>query len=65
MTRLRALKVITPAQIRRIKRTSLVFLCAMGLQAFVENFVPQAEAKIKPTDFEGPYRWEGETYDKF
>ena len=30
----------------------------------VENFV-QVEAKIKPIEYEGPYRWEGEAYGKF
>lgn len=61
--RLRALKVITPAQVRRIKRTSLVFCIAIGIQLAIQNFF--VEAKIKPTEFEGPYRFNGENYDQF
>jgi hypothetical protein len=51
---MRALKVITPAQIRRVKTMSLSLCACLAFQLLAQNV---AQARIKPADYEGPYLW--------
>ena len=55
-------KVITPAQKRRVKTMTFTFFALITLNLISQHV---ADAKIKPTEYKGPYIWEGEEYEKF
>ena len=55
-------KKISPKQIQRVKYMSLFVLMSFCGQLFTANV---AEAAIKDVDFEGPYLFGGEKFDKF
>jgi len=59
---MRVPKTITPAQKRRVKM-SAVMLCALLAIEFISKQV--VDARIKPTEFKGPYLWEGDEYNSF
>ena len=59
---MRIVQKITPKQLRRVKYMSIFAFAGM----LTNYFSPQVvDAAIDKQDFEGPYLWEGETYEKF
>ena len=59
---MRIVQKITPKQIRRVKYMSIFALAGMVTQLFTPQVT---EAVIEDQDFEGPYLWDGEMYEKF
>ena len=60
---MRIVEKITPMQRRRVTYMSIFALAGFVTQLFTSSVV--VDAKIKDTNFEGPYIWEGVEYEKF
>lgn len=59
---MRFTRKLSPKQVQRVKYMSIFVLMSFCGQLFTANV---ADAAIKDVDFEGPYLFNGEKYDKF